>query len=77
MPTIFKKDGFRFFFYSNDHEPIHVHVIHGGGEAIFNIGTTVELRESVAMKVRDLARAQELAEEHQALIITKWNEHLG
>jgi hypothetical protein len=77
MPTIFKKDGFRFFFYSNDHEPIHVHVMHGDGEAVFNVGETVELRESVAMKVRDLARAQALAEENSELIIAKWHEHLG
>ena len=26
MPIIFEQDGFKFFFYSNDHEPIHVHV---------------------------------------------------
>ena len=77
MPTIFKKDGFRFFFYNNDPEPIHVHVIHGGGEAVFNVGETVELRESAAMKVRDLTRAQELAEEHRELIVTKWHEFLG
>ena len=33
MPTIFTIEGFRFFFYSNDHAPVHVHVQHGGGEA--------------------------------------------
>jgi hypothetical protein len=77
MPTIFRKDGFRFFFYSNDHEPIHVHVTHGDGEAVFNVGEMVELRESVAMKVRELARAQELAEQNRELILSKWHEHLG
>jgi hypothetical protein len=35
MPTVFIKDGFRFFFYSNDHTPIHVHVKRGSGEAVF------------------------------------------
>lgn len=29
MPTIFILFGFRFMFYANDHEPIHVHVIKG------------------------------------------------
>ncbi|MBQ9467344.1 MAG: DUF4160 domain-containing protein [Muribaculaceae bacterium] len=29
MPKIFEYFGFVFFFYSNEHEPIHVHVIHG------------------------------------------------
>jgi len=46
MPNIFEKDGYRFFFYSNDHRPIHVHVRRGGGEAVFNVEEGVELRES-------------------------------
>ncbi len=34
MPTIFRKDGFRFFFYSREgNEPAHIHVIGKGGEA--------------------------------------------
>jgi hypothetical protein len=44
MPKIFEKDGFKFFFYSNEHLPIHVHVRHGGGEAVFVIKEGVELR---------------------------------
>jgi len=27
MPTIFVFFGYRFLFYSNDHEPVHVHVV--------------------------------------------------
>ncbi|MFT4176526.1 MAG: DUF4160 domain-containing protein [Luteolibacter sp.] len=37
MPTVFCEDGFRFFFYSNDHKPIHVHVRYQGGEAVFDV----------------------------------------
>ena len=37
MPTVFIIEGFRFFFYSNDHAPMHVHVQHAGGEAVFEI----------------------------------------
>jgi hypothetical protein len=64
------------FFYSNEHRPIHVHVRRGGGEAVFDVETIVELRESQGLKVRELARAQELAEEHRQLIIEKWHEHI-
>lgn len=73
----FEKDGFRFAFYSNDHRPVHVHVRKGDGEAIFDVENAVELRESAGMKIRDLARAQELAEENRTLIIQKWHEHLA
>lgn len=77
MPTIFEKDGFRFFFYSNDHDPIHVHVRKGDGEAIFNVEEEVVLRESQGLKVRELSKAQELAEENKQIIIQKWHEYLG
>ena len=76
MPKIFEKDGFKFFFYSNEHKPIHVHVRYGGGEAVCYIENFVELRESQGLKVRELSRAEQLAQEHQQLIIEKWHEHL-
>ena len=58
MPKIFEQDGYRFFFYSNEHRPIHVHVRRGGGEAIFDVENGVELRESIGLKVQELARAE-------------------
>ncbi|MEI6644660.1 MAG: DUF4160 domain-containing protein [bacterium] len=75
MPKIFENDGFRFFFYSNDHEPIHVHVWHGGGEAVFKVSADeVELRESLNMKVGDLSRARQMVIENRKLIQEKWYE---
>ena len=74
MPKIFERDGYRFFFYSNEHRPIHVHVRYGGGEAVFEVEQRVELRESQGLKVRELAKAEELATEHRELIIQKWHE---
>ena len=77
MPRVFEKDGYRFFFYSNEHGPIHVHVQHGSGEAVFNMEPNVELRESQGLKVRELAKAEELAAQHRQVIIQKWHEHLN
>jgi Domain of unknown function (DUF4160) len=77
MPTILEKDGYRFFFYSNDHHPIHVHVRYGGGEAVFNVENEVELRESQGLKLRELSKAERLAEENKKLIMEKWHEYLG
>ena len=34
-PTIFKENGFRFFFFSREEPRIHVHVSHADGEAKF------------------------------------------
>ncbi len=77
MPKIFKKDGYSFFFYSNEHHPVHVHVRYGGGEAVFDLDHGVELRESQNMKVNVLSKAQKLALENKKLIMEKWNEYVG
>lgn len=77
MPKIFERDGYRFFFYSNEHRPIHVHVRYGGGEAVFQVEQGVELRESQGLKMRELTKAQALATEHQELIIEKWHERFN
>jgi hypothetical protein len=77
MPKVFEKDGYKFFFYSNEHRPVHIHVRHGGGEAVFDVEENVELRESQDMKVSELSRAQQLAAESRQLILERWHEHLG
>ena len=46
-------------------------------EAIFDVEREVELRESQGLKIKDLNKAQHLAEENRSLIIQKWNEHIG
>ncbi|MFT5634455.1 MAG: hypothetical protein ACI9SQ_002192 [Rubritalea sp.] len=75
MPTVFRKGGFRFFFYSNDHRPIHVHVRYQSGEAVFEIEDGIILRESHGLKMKELSKAEELADAHKELIIEKWHEY--
>jgi hypothetical protein len=74
MPRIFEQDGYRFFFYSNEHRPIHVHVRYGSGEAVFEVERGVELRESQGLKVRELTKAEELATQNRELIVQRWHE---
>ncbi len=77
MPTIFVENGFRFFFYSNEHRPIHVHVRKGDGEAVFDVEGEVVLRESAGLKTQELKEAEDLAVERRQLIIQAWHEHIG
>ncbi len=53
MPTVFILFGFIFKFYSNDHEPIHIHVLKGGCKAKFTL-FPVELVENVGMKPSEI-----------------------
>jgi hypothetical protein len=77
MPTVLSRDGYSFFFYSNEREPIHVHVRTGSGKAKFDVTEDVTLLESKGMKVQELRKAQELAEENVETIRSKWHEYFG
>lgn len=66
------------FFYSNDNAPVHVHVQHGGSEAVFEIlGGAVTLKESVGVKVSERKRAEGIAVERMAEMERKWHERFG
>ena len=53
MPTVFIVFGFIFRFYSNDHTPIHIHVIKGKVRAKFTIAP-VRLVENHGLKSAEL-----------------------
>ena len=75
MPTVFSEAGYRFFFYSNDHLPIHVHVRYQSGEAVFNVEEGVDLRESHGLNMKELTKAVDIANAHRTQIIEKWHEY--
>ena len=72
MPTLFIVFGFRFMFYSNDHEPIHVHVIKGNAEARFQVYPEITLLDSKGLKPAELKLAESLVEENQEMIVERW-----
>ena len=68
MPTALDREGFKYFFYSNEHMPENVHVKNGSSKARFDISDGVQLVESKGMKLQELKRAQEIAEEEIVLL---------
>ncbi|RZJ17660.1 MAG: DUF4160 domain-containing protein [Acinetobacter sp.] len=74
MPTLFIIFGLRFFFYSNEHLPIHVRVRNADGEAKFEV-EEVKLVSNKGLKNKDINLAQSLIEENKEIIIAKWNEY--
>lgn len=43
MPEILRRYGFVFFFYSREHEPVHVHVKGKGGVAKYELVPEIKL----------------------------------
>jgi len=76
MPTIFIKEGFRFFFYSNDHLPKHVHIEKENKTAKFNLDP-VQLIKSSKFTASELRQMRNLVEDNIEILINKWDEYFS
>lgn len=80
MPKIYEYFGFIFFFYSNEHEPIHVHVLKGETDAVFDIilenGLLKEVKwrkgRRVPMTEKDARIAEAFVRKYYRNIVEKW-----
>lgn len=76
MPEIFRFFGYSFFFYSREHEPIHVHVEGNDGFAVYDlIGQSFVLREKQGIKAGDIKKIESVIAENTDIIIKRWKEH--
>lgn len=66
--------GLRFYFYSDEHLPIHIHVASGDGRAKIAV-ETAEVIENQGVKPKDLKRAVEAVKQYKDDIIQSWNEY--
>ncbi len=74
MPELFRFFGIRFFFFSNEHLPIHVHIENANGDAKFEINP-IRLISNNGMKNKDLKLAESIIEENEELIEKRWKEY--
>jgi hypothetical protein len=77
MPTLLNIFGLRFYFYSDEHLPIHVHVENADGRAKINIEPTTQVVENRHMKSKDLKRAISTIELYREDFIKAWKEYHG
>ena len=84
MPKIFEYFGFIFFFYSNEHEPIHVHVLRGECQSIFELKLEEGvLRETVMRNAKgypplpnkEASVAAQFIRTYYQQIIQKWVDY--
>ena len=80
MPTVLFIHGFRFIIWPNDHEPPHVHVFKGDGEAKVSIGNGRKAPAIVAiygMKKREAKFIWRSVAEHQEVLSAAWEKIHG
>ncbi|MBQ6732906.1 MAG: DUF4160 domain-containing protein [Paludibacteraceae bacterium] len=73
MPTIFIFFGFRFMFYSDDHEPMHVHIIKDGCDAKYNIDP-VQMIYNHGFKKHEISMIESVIEQNKEIIAERWKE---
>lgn len=81
MPKIYEYFGFIFFFFSNEHEPIHVHVIKAGNQTVFDLilmnGELVDIKRRVEhgyipLGEKDASVAETFIKAYYRNIVEKW-----
>ncbi len=73
MPTLLLKDGFKFFFYANEHEPMHIHVSKGGNFAKIELDSLRVTHNY--LKTKDLKKALKIINENQKEFKRRWREY--
>ncbi|MCQ2064525.1 MAG: DUF4160 domain-containing protein [Bacteroidaceae bacterium] len=74
MPEIFRFFGYSFFFYSREHEPVHVEG--KDGYAVYDlVGDVFVLREKQGIKSNDQRKIEAVISDNRDIIIKRWMEH--
>ena len=75
MPTLLLQDGFKFFFYANEHEPKHIHVSKGDDYARINLSSLEVTRKY--MKQSELKKVLKILKIYQREFERKWDEYFS
>jgi hypothetical protein len=77
MPTVYREKGYRFFFYSNEHLPIHIHIEKENKTAKYDLIPIVDLVKSNGFNSSELKEIRTIIENNTELLILKWNEYFN
>lgn len=79
MPTVLIKNGFRFFFFSQEgNEPCHIHVKKGDARGkIWLLPNIIKEDYLYGFTISERREINEILQENHQFVIEKWNEHFG
>ena len=76
MPTILKIDGYRFFFFSNEHSPIHIHIEKSDSYARIEI-ECLKVSDSYNLNSKEIKKLVNLVKSNQETLKKAWNEYFN
>jgi hypothetical protein len=72
-PTLLKTEGFKFFFYANEHVPKHIHVFKGDCFAKVNLETLTVQKNS--FRKSDLGKVLGIIKKQQKQFLEAWDDY--
>ncbi|MFN3944418.1 MAG: DUF4160 domain-containing protein [Allosphingosinicella sp.] len=80
MPVVFRWNGYRFHFYSDEGdpcEPVHIHVRKGRDNAKFWLYPEVTVAYNRGFSSREQSELARVVEQHREEIERVWNDHFA
>ena len=74
MPTILKIDGYRFFFFSDEHTPEHIHIEKADAYARIEIAS-LKVTDSYNINSKELKKLLNLVQKNKLELQGAWNEY--
>lgn len=74
LPTVFRIDGYRFFFFSDEHLPTHIHIEKADAYARVEL-ETLKVTDSYNISSKELKKVVELVRQHHEDLQKAWHEH--
>ena len=75
MPTLLNIFGLRFYFYSDEHTPVHVHIENSDGKAKINLVPSIEVVENKNIKAKDIKKALAIIDLYKDEVTNEWNKY--
>lgn len=76
MPTLFRADGYRFFFFSDEHLPKHVHIEKSDKYMRVEL-ETLRVTDNYQMTSKEIREAVRIVEKHKQDFMEVWNEYFN
>ena len=76
-PTIFRQEGYHFFFFSREEPRMHVHIYCGNGEAKYWLEPAIDLAANYGLNGKELGDIERILGERKDEIIERWKQHHG
>lgn len=77
MPTVLIIRGYRFFFYMNEHKPIHIHVAKAGCEARFDLVPEIDMTHCHGFRKNEIRDIVNIIDDRYDDFVKSWRETFG